>query len=98
MKEIQTSDRLLLECQQALGNLTSDEGLDIVKPKAVSTLCDRLKGRLTSSLCGIYTQGYDASDPNAAPTAGMTCLESLRNYARIFNGVQDRARQTNTDP
>eukprot|EP00438_Fugacium_kawagutii_P014935 Skav223479 [mRNA] locus=scaffold659:215781:218059:+ [translate_table: standard] len=88
-KEIQNSDRILLECKQALDNLKSDEGLEIVKPKILNALCDRLKNRLTPTLCGIYTQGYDAADVTAAPTAGMQCLESLRSYSRILVSVQD---------
>lgn len=89
MKEIQNSDRVLLECKQTLQNLGSDEGLEMVRPKAVTGLLERLKNRLTPALCGIYTQGFDASDPSAPASTGMMCLENLRTYSRILSGVQD---------
>lgn len=67
----------------------SEEGFDIVKPKMLSALCDRLKSRLTPALVGIYTQGYDASDSAAAATPGMLCLENLRASSKLLHGVQD---------
>ncbi|CAE7282680.1 unnamed protein product [Symbiodinium sp. CCMP2592] len=88
-KEIQASERLLLEADQMLENLANEDAIMTVKPKALGTVCDRLQNRLTPALCAIYCQGYDASDPSAAATPGMTCLEKLRQKQRVLGSVKD---------
>lgn len=92
MKEIQNGKRIILECKQALENLGSDECLEVVKPKILTALCEKVKTRLTPSLRSLYSQGYDPSDPASPTTPGMTCLESLRNYSRILLSVQESER------
>ena len=89
MKEIQASERALLEADQMLENLANEDAIMTVKPKALGTLCDRLQNRLTPALCAIYCQGYDASDSSAAATPGMTCLEKLRKKQRVLASVKD---------
>lgn len=83
-KEIQTSDRVLLEAEQVVKNLSSDENIDSVPVKQVTTLLDRLKARMSQTLLDIYSQGWER-EGDASP--GMQCLDKLRAYERTFSSL-----------
>ncbi|CAE7749628.1 unnamed protein product, partial [Symbiodinium sp. CCMP2456] len=76
-KEIQTSERIVLEASQVLENLQTDDTLMTLKQKALGTLKDRVAARLTSALITLYSTGYDMTD-STCTTPGMQILEKLR--------------------
>ncbi|CAE7512716.1 unnamed protein product [Symbiodinium sp. CCMP2592] len=79
-KEVQASERVLLEGKQILENLQCSDRLQMVKTKALQTVADKVKNRLTPSLVGVYTLNYDptASSSANAASPGMRVLEELR--------------------
>ena len=79
-KEVQASERVLLEGKQLLENLQCSDRLHMVKTKALQTVIDKVKNRLTPSLVGTYTLNYDptASSSANAASPGMRVLEELR--------------------
>ena len=93
MREIQISQRVLLECKQAVDNLKSEQTLDLVKQKHVTQLVDRLKARLTPALCSLYAVGFDPS-AGGEQTEGMKCLEDLRESQNVLTSVQDSEVKT----
>ena len=58
-KEVQTSERVLLECHQVIQNMTSNTEIDNVQPKQVSSALDKLKNRLSPALLELYAQNWD---------------------------------------
>ena len=72
-KEVQASERVLLECQQIIRNMSSKTEIDNTQPKQVSSLLDRVKARMTPSLLELYGQNWDVE-----ASEGMECLEKLR--------------------
>ncbi|CAE7670348.1 unnamed protein product [Symbiodinium sp. CCMP2592] len=85
MREIQTSQRVLLECRQAMDNLKSEQTLDLVKPKHITQLVDRLKSRLTPACCSLYAAGFDPA--SGEQTEGMKCLEDLRESQSLLTSA-----------
>ncbi|CAE7242066.1 unnamed protein product [Symbiodinium sp. CCMP2592] len=85
-KEVQTSERCVLEAQQMLTNLQNTETLQMVKSKQLSALSDKLKARLSTALVHLYTQGYNPTE-NSPPTPGMKVLETLREMQASLEAV-----------
>eukprot|EP00435_Cladocopium_sp_Y103_P035935 s2002_g9.t1 len=74
-REVQASERVLLEAKQVLQNLVSDSEIDSVQPKQVQSVLDRVKGRMTSALMDLYGQNWENEN-----SEGMACLEKLRSH------------------
>ena len=84
-KETQTSEKVLLDARHVIENLQTEEGLNLVRSKALQTLTDRVKSRLTPALVALYSAGYDPS--SATETPGMKTLQSLRSVERSLAAV-----------
>ena len=78
-KEVQTSERVLLECHQVIQNMTSNTEIDNVQPKQVSSALDKLKNRLSPALLELYAQNWDTEN-----SEGMACLEKLRSHEAVL--------------
>ena len=78
-REVQATQRILLECEQTVHNI--QEGLS-VKTKQVTGLSEKIKARLSPALVALYTQGYDPSSDDP-PSEGFLALEKLRQYEQI---------------
>lgn len=87
VKELQGSERVVLEVQQLMRNLNDPATFATVTPTVLKNVQNRLKGRLTPSLVHLYSQGYDPSE-NGEITDGMKTLESLRELERHISRVE----------
>ena len=88
-KEIQASQRVLLEGTQVMQNLQGNDTWHLVKTKVLQAITSKVQGRLTPQLVAVYTLGYDPTNASEQPTAGMDVLEKLRDVQRLLNAVAD---------
>jgi hypothetical protein len=87
VKEMQGSERVILEVQQLFRNLNDPATFATVTPTVLKNVQNRLKSRLTPSLVHVYSQGYDPSVSNNI-TDGMKTLENLRESERTISNVE----------
>ncbi|CAE7294669.1 unnamed protein product, partial [Symbiodinium necroappetens] len=92
-REVQATDRILLECQQAVHNI--QEGMS-VKTKHITSLGEKVKSRLSPALVALYTIGYDPSS-DAAPTEGFLALEKLRTYEQVMLKIEPFVKGLNNE-
>ncbi|CAE7786207.1 unnamed protein product [Symbiodinium sp. CCMP2456] len=95
-KELQISEKVMLDAQHLLQNLSTGENLTGVKTKALSNIQSKISTRLSPTLVALYTQGYDPSQ-NAVETPGMKTLESLRVLQRQLQQVEGLVAAINDD-
>ena len=95
VKEVQSSDRVLLEVTQVLENLRSNDGILLLKTKQLTVLQDRVKARLTPQLVAVYSSGYEAGKEITEDMKGMLVLERLRDAQRALEGVVDLVQALN---
>ncbi|CAE7331950.1 xynB [Symbiodinium sp. CCMP2592] len=84
VKELQAAEKVVLDGVHMLQNM-KDEGITTVKTKLVSSLVDKVAGKLTPTLVKLYTSGYEEDCP------GMVVLEKLRTLQRMLNIGKDFA-------
>ena len=95
-KELQISEKVMLDAQHLLQNLSTGENLTGVKTKALTNIQSKISARLSGSLVALYTQGYDPSQ-NAVETPGMKTLENLRALQRQLQQVEGLVKAINDD-
>ena len=79
-KELQASEKVLLDAKHIFDNLQTEESLGLVRSKALQTVADRVKGRLSTALVNLYSTGFDPLAPEE--TAKMKVLQNLRAVQR----------------